>query len=215
MDSETDRQRKTYFAPGAASFTFIKRRGAHSGYVAARRYASACAARPCPPFDASQAAWSAVWEACINASTATEIRMTRVHHILLWACTLSVPAAAIAQPPRDLGKREFESSCAVCHGATARGDGPLRPFLVKPPPDLTALAQRNGGKFPTERVMAMIDGRDAAVIGSHGPRDMPVWGQVYFEDALANADRAKMNPEWSVRARIIALIDYLGRLQVK
>lgn len=136
-------------------------------------------------------------------------------HALLFACAVSCTGTAVAQAGVEHGKREFASSCAVCHGAEAKGDGPLRPFLVKPPSDLTTLARRNGGTFPTREVMDVIDGRASGRIGSHGTRDMPVWGQVYLEQAEQDGARTKLHPEWSVRARIVALIDYLGRLQVK
>lgn len=136
-------------------------------------------------------------------------------HALFCACALFVAGAAGAEATPDRGEREFASSCAVCHGAEAKGDGPLRPFLVKPPSDLTTLARRNGGKFPTRDVMDVIDGRAAESIGSHGSRAMPVWGRVYLEQAEEDAERTKLHPEWSVRARIIALLDYLGRVQVK
>jgi mono/diheme cytochrome c family protein len=136
-------------------------------------------------------------------------------NVLFFVCAVSCAGGALAQADREQGRREFESSCAVCHGAEARGDGPLRPFLLKPPADLTTLARRNGGTFPTREVMDVIDGRASARIGSHGTRDMPVWGQVYLEQAQEDSARTKLHPEWSVRARIIALIDYLGRLQVK
>ena len=135
--------------------------------------------------------------------------------VLVLTGLLVVAGTCAAQAERDRGRREFETSCAVCHGAEARGDGPLRPFLVKPPTDLTTLARRNGGKFPTREVMEIIDGRSTAPIGSHGPRDMPVWGEVFLEQAQDDPARTKLHPEWSVRARIVALIDYLGQLQVK
>lgn len=124
-------------------------------------------------------------------------------------------ATALAQPQSDIGKREFETRCAVCHGAEARGDGPLRPHLITPPADLTTLARRNGGIFPTREVLETIDGRRMPRVGAHGPREMPVWGDVFFEQAKDDPTTAKLHPEWTVRARITALVDYLGRLQVK
>jgi hypothetical protein len=42
---------------------------------------------------------------------------------------------------------------------------------------------------------------------------MPVWGQVYLESAQDEAARTKLHPEWSVHARIMALVDHLARLQ--
>ena len=53
----------------------------------------------------------------------------------------------------------------------------MSPVLMIRPPDLTALSARNGGTFPTARVVARIDGRDPLV--SHGS-PMPVYGP-YFE----------------------------------
>ena len=43
------------------------------------------------------------------------------------------------------------------------------------PPDLTVLAETNGGTFPLERVVRRIDGRDE-VLAHGGP--MPVFGMI-------------------------------------
>jgi len=140
--------------------------------------------------------------------------MNRASFVLFVAIgALGFGHGACAQADPERGQREFESSCAVCHGVEAKGDGPLRPFLIKPPPDLTTLARRRGGEFPTRDVMEIIDGRSSVRIGSHGTREMPVWGQVYLESAQDEAARTKLHPEWSVRARIMALVDYLARVQ--
>jgi mono/diheme cytochrome c family protein len=135
--------------------------------------------------------------------------------VLLAVAFCAGGSAGAQQRGRDFGRTEYESSCAVCHGTTLKGDGPMRPFLVRPPSDLSTLAARNGGTFPTQRVAEMIDGRPAVEIGSHGTRDMPVWGQVYLEQGMENPGRMQIGPEWYVRARIVALIDYLARMQVK
>lgn len=133
-----------------------------------------------------------------------------------FAVVASVVCIAGAAPAQGLdhGRQEYESSCAVCHGATGKGDGPMRPYLLNRPSDLTTLAARNGGVFPAQRVAEIIDGRSAVEIGSHGPRDMPVWGRIYLQQAIDNPGRMQIGPEWYVRARIVALIDYLARLQV-
>ncbi|MCZ8341183.1 MAG: cytochrome c [Burkholderiaceae bacterium] len=127
------------------------------------------------------------------------------------------PAAQPAVAPRagaaELGRREFEDNCATCHGMEARGDGPMRPFLVRPPTDLTTLAQRNGGTFPRTRIADLIDGRGQEQPGSHGTRDMPVWGRVYREQSEAQTRGTPFPAEWSVRGRIVALVDYLQTLQ--
>jgi len=52
----------------------------------------------------------------------------------------------------DIGKMEYDSACAVCHGLTGKGDGPLKSQLTKPVPDLTILTKNNKGVFPFDRV---------------------------------------------------------------
>lgn len=116
--------------------------------------------------------------------------------------------AVFAQGKYDFGKREYESSCASCHGDKAKGDGAMREFLTKVPSDLTTLAKRNGGVFPTNRIYEIIDGRTSVVIGSHGAREMPVWGNVFRSDDQHPQD-------WYARDRISSLVDYLARIQEK
>lgn len=114
----------------------------------------------------------------------------------------------------ELGRSEFARSCASCHGVSGKGDGPDIKSLVKPPPDLTRLAERNNGEFPFLRVYDVIDGRLAAI--THGTRDMPVWGQVYRRGIAAASDRLSSEAaEALVRLRILALIEHLEALQGK
>jgi mono/diheme cytochrome c family protein len=137
------------------------------------------------------------------------------------AAILLSPLRADAQKPFDLGKREYESKCAVCHGMTGKGDGPYMKFVAyksKGTEDLTALARRNGGLFPFQRVYEYIDGtRDLDV---HGPRTMPIWGKDYMREARdefrdENYMTAPFDPNRYTTMRILALTDYLSRLQVK
>ena len=74
----------------------------------------------------------------------------------------------------DVGKTEYQSSCAACHGLDAKGDGPLSKNLKISPADLTILAKKNNGVFPVNTVYKIIDGRNS--ISSHGTREMPIWG---------------------------------------
>ncbi len=87
---------------------------------------------------------------------------------------LLLAAAALAgtDAPAESGKALFTRYCSTCHGADAAGDTPLAKLLATPPPDLTGIAQRQGGWFPEDVVLATIDGRFVA----HGTREMPVWG---------------------------------------
>ena len=96
--------------------------------------------------------------------------------VLVLATALSPNTLAFAQKAKtDLGKKEFELQCAICHGMDAKGNGFYRESLKVAPPDLTLLARKNGGVFPVERISSIIDGR--AQIAAHGSRDMPIWGK--------------------------------------
>ena len=127
------------------------------------------------------------------------------------ASLLTLTAQAWAVPPLERGRNEYANQCASCHGAGGKGDGPLQPFLVKPPSDLTTLAQRHGGKLPEQYLREMIDGRSMNAPGPHGSREMPVWGQRFRQDAQTGMGR--LMPERQVRQRIDALVTYLGSVQ--
>jgi mono/diheme cytochrome c family protein len=121
----------------------------------------------------------------------------------------AVPASARQTPAGakmvPAGSGLFSTYCVVCHGADARGTGPLADSLKRRPADLTVLAKSNGGTYPTELVARIIDGRNP--VRGHGGGDMPVWG-----DAFARSRDA--GPE-AVKDRIDALVAYLETLQQK
>jgi mono/diheme cytochrome c family protein len=133
--------------------------------------------------------------------------------IALVFTTSAALAQAKPQAKVDLGAFEYKSSCAACHGVTGKGDGPLRPRLVTAPSDLTTLAKRNGGVFPVQRIADTVDGR--ATIDSHGLREMPIWGARYSDEAISYATYSELNTEAFARGRILALVEYINRLQVK
>lgn len=134
---------------------------------------------------------------------------TAVAAIVLAATCGSVLAQ---QKTADFGKREYEANCASCHGLDGKGNGPLVELLRRSPPDLTVLAKNNQGILPTARMYEVIDG---ANVPSHGTRDMPVWGRDYrVKDAEHYVD-VPYDAEALVRARILALVEYLNRLQVR
>lgn len=125
---------------------------------------------------------------------------------------LALPIAALAQAKGDFGKTEFESNCAACHGVSGKGSGPIADLLKRSPTDLTTLQKRNGGIFPMARVYETIEGVGVA---EHGTRDMPVWGRAYSIKAAEYYMDVPYNQEAYVRGRILALAEYLSRLQVK
>jgi mono/diheme cytochrome c family protein len=116
-----------------------------------------------------------------------------------------------AQPRPDLGKREFESKCAVCHGKDGKGGGPYAASLKSPLPDLTTMARRNGGVFPVARTYAQIEGAGPG----HGTRDMPVWGLDYTIQASEQLPDLPYNQAQFVRTRIMSLLEYMNQIQVK
>lgn len=122
---------------------------------------------------------------------------------LLCAGTAGTVASEAVDADRAAGSRLYGDYCAVCHGSTAAGDGPLAPGLTVAPPSLRRLAALNGGLFPTTRVRERIDGRDLPLF--HGTSDMPVWGDV-FKTRGPHGERR-------VQERLDHLIDHLQTLQ--
>lgn len=137
----------------------------------------------------------------------------------LFACTALalVTATAAAQtrpaPQRDLGRIEFERNCASCHGLQGKGDGVLKPFLNRSAPDLSGLARSNGGVLPVARIYTVINGGPEATV--HGTSDMPVWGTEYRTRAAEYYGEYPYDPDAFVRARVLALVDYIARLQAR
>lgn len=137
--------------------------------------------------------------------------------LMLAAGLLLVPAlnatasaqegAAPAQPQIKqavAGGELFRTYCASCHGAAARGDGPLASSMTRKPADLTEIARRNGGVYPTEMVFRTIDGKNP--VRGHGGPDMPVWGDA-FARSRDGGDPAK------VKQLIQSLVDFLESIQ--
>jgi len=129
-------------------------------------------------------------------------------------------AANVAFAEEDtIGADEYRISCLSCHGVGGRGDGPLAKYLTVKPTDLTALAKKNGGQypnlkagaFPFLRVYQVIDGR--TVVGAHGDRAMPVWGERYRAQLPSGIDRYGAEYEKIVRGRILELVYYIQSIQ--
>lgn len=133
--------------------------------------------------------------------------MTRRPIPLAVALALAAPLPAIAQNP-EAGAQTFATFCAACHGETARGDGPVASLLTLPPPDLTRLAERNGGTFPLIEVIYRIDGR--APIAAHGSPMPPFGGMFEGQDATMKTPAGQ--PVLTTRT-IVDLVAYLESVQ--
>jgi len=77
---------------------------------------------------------------------------------VLAAALVSLPVLGSAQG-EDAGRREYLNSCAVCHGDSGRGDGPIVASLKIAPADLTKIQKNNSGVFPFGRVYEVVDPR--------------------------------------------------------
>jgi mono/diheme cytochrome c family protein len=109
------------------------------------------------------------------------------------------PEAVAGVAPPD-GAQLFRTYCASCHGTTGTGGGPAAMAMKVTPPDLTRIAARNNGVFPSERISQIVLGKGVA---AHGERNMPVWGDVF----------ARKLPNGDPKAMVDALVRYLDGLQ--
>ncbi len=88
------------------------------------------------------------------------------------------PRDAGAQPAGDggRGKQLYDAKCALCHGASGKGDGPAAERLLPRPRDFSAgkykIRTTNSGQLPTDEDLAKVI-RD----GMPGT-SMPAWGKV-------------------------------------
>ncbi|HEV2102478.1 MAG TPA: cytochrome c [Candidatus Acidoferrum sp.] len=116
-----------------------------------------------------------------------------------------IKKTAVQQSDPSSGKAMFTSYCAACHGPSGKGDGPAASEMKAAPTDLTQLAKKNDGKFPTDHVRSILE--FGAKAPAHGSSDMPVWGTLLH--ALDQNDPVKTN------LRIQNLVDYIKSLQAK
>jgi mono/diheme cytochrome c family protein len=118
-------------------------------------------------------------------------------------------AAALATEVVDsTGQENFQRLCAACHGLTGKGDGPVAGVLATTVPNLTTIAERNGGVFPRQIIKKLIDGR--WTIDAHGTRRMPVWGYEFWI-----AEGAGDFSEMRVSKILDDLVNYLVSIQVE
>lgn len=101
----------------------------------------------------------------------------------------------------DSGSEMYAAYCAACHGKTGKGDGPAAPALKTGPSDLTMLATKHEGKYPSASVEQVLTG--VRELSAHGSSEMPVWGPV-FKKLPGDA-----------RLRVYNLTKYIETLQTK
>ena len=116
-----------------------------------------------------------------------------------------VKKAPIQQTSAASGKEMFTQYCAPCHGADGKGNGPAASSMKSMPTDLTQLAKKNDGKFPSAKMASTLNFGDGQT--AHGSKDMPVWGPLFrsldkYHDSV-------------VQQRVANLVGYIETLQVK
>lgn len=124
--------------------------------------------------------------------------------LALAACVL--PGAKVDDGPT--GAADYASYCAACHGPTGVGDGEMAAGLGKAPANLTTLSTRNGGTFPTTRVMAQIWGYTG---GKQGGRVMPQFAEL-LDGTLVPFDGGD-GIATPTPIRLVQLAEYLQTLQ--
>jgi len=111
----------------------------------------------------------------------------------------------VSRVPASSGAQMYASYCATCHGLNAKGNGPMASGLSRQPADLTALSRMNGGIFPSEHVLAVLEfGATKSVRHATG---MPVWGPI-----LNGMDTAYPGQSLGV-VRMVNLSRYLKTIQ--
>jgi mono/diheme cytochrome c family protein len=116
-----------------------------------------------------------------------------------------IKKAPIRETSPSSGQKMYDAYCAACHGKTGVGDGPAAVALKIPPPDLTTLAKRHGGKYPAYYVIGVLN--FGVGYRAHGTSDMPIWGPLF--SSLRGGDQA------IVKMRITNLTHYIETLQEK
>lgn len=145
----------------------------------------------------------------MKAIEATAQRATGAGFVVLLALlglTAAPGWAADKDPP---GKALYLKYCSACHGSGGQGDGVVSGLLRPPPPNLTLIAKQAGGKFPFMKTAQAIDG--TTTIRAHGDSGMPVWGEIFREEAPSGS----IAPNAEVRGKVALITQYLRSIQVK
>jgi mono/diheme cytochrome c family protein len=113
------------------------------------------------------------------------MKIAKMLLIAMFAFVLYTGAEVFAQKDDSgvvRGKKLYMSYCASCHGADARGNGPVASSLKKQPSNLTKI--QKGAKFPADDVRKKISGDLSLPV--HGKLDMPVWGLIFSQADITN-----------------------------
>lgn len=138
-----------------------------------------------------------------------DLRKVATTSFLALSLLVAVPGVVEAQSI-SFGKELFDTNCAACHGPEGAGDGPVAVYIEPKPTDLRNLAGPNDLGFPFGRVWNSIA---SGSLSAHGTSMMPVWGDLFMEEALPKEIHPGVSARDLVEARMLALTFYIQTLQ--
>ena len=115
-----------------------------------------------------------------NARALGTVRAAVLLGVAVTSASFLPAARAQTKPdPQAVAKGSivYARYCVSCHGKTGRGDGPVARDLKVAVPDLTTLAARSSGRYPSDRVQRVIESGEP--LRGHGTPDMPAWGDTF------------------------------------
>lgn len=142
----------------------------------------------------------------MNAGSASVLSGATVALAVLVGLAACAPTKAM-RTDATRGQALFMDQCAACHGADAKGAGTASLGLGVAPPDLTGISRTNGGVFPRDRVMSIIDGYYRR---EHFNDPMPVFGEQDLGPLVQVEENGISTP---IPADLIALATYLESVQ--
>lgn len=128
-------------------------------------------------------------------------------HLVSAVLSLIALSSTVLAADAGNGRLLYQVHCLACHGEAGLGDGPMKNQFEIAIPDLTTIAIRNEGKFPTDKIHQIIDGRHESA--GHGTREMPVWGFTF------QASGRDTDQESDVQEMVSDLTEYLETLQAE
>lgn len=124
------------------------------------------------------------------------------------AALLVVACTPEEMPQASDGRALFMENCAICHGADAKGDGPMARAMARPPADLTLIAVRNKEVFPRAKVLSTIDGYAKSDMDAP---NMPEFGALLEGDLVPlDTGDGVMTP---TPRKLVALLEYIESIQ--
>ncbi|MBI6629642.1 c-type cytochrome [Pontibaca salina] len=121
------------------------------------------------------------------------------------ALALTLSCAADLMPTAQEGAQVYADNCTACHGPRGAGTGRLTSGQTAP--DLTRIADRNGGEFPRARVLSQIDGYGHGKVARDA---MPEFGLLLQGESVPVEVDGVMTP---TPRPLAALMVFLGSIQ--